>query len=292
MATKSLIDRFQRVSAAARHKQIEELESLHVAAKKKKTLKNKSESTDKDDGKGAKPKATAKDKFKALTPKTKGNKSDAKLDVKGPVGEPKKSPKKSKQQELDSASSKLKSLTSATPKLKATPKPKVAEPTDRKAWRKAKLAELKTALNAAPGNPVVLDESGEEVGAMPNTKGKASKGQRIPAFQILQQAQKLIPGFTQSLTQANDMLEDAVMGADLAKIKGALSFLLTKIQEITKSEIVPLGATIRKFMAKLSPGQTASGKFASVTSSSHNLKRLDSELARSRVLMRMASNTF
>ena len=296
MATKSMIERIKRVQAAARRKTIEELEAFQVEAAKKKSKKNKSDSFD--EGKGKKPTTTAKDKLKKQAPKLKGDKSDAKLDVKGPVGDPKKSPKKSKQQELDSATEKLKSLTSAIPKpkTKATSKAKLADTSsvERKAWRKAKLAELKFALNspAPAGNPAVLDDKGEEVGAMPNTNGKATKEQRVPAFQLLQKAQKMLPALTQSLTQANDMLEDAVMGADLGKIKGALSFLLTKIQEVTKGEIIPLGATIRKVMMNLSPKQASSEKYASVTTTARGVAQIESELSRSRVLMRMASNAF
>lgn len=292
MATKSMIARFQRVQASARQKKIAELEKSAAEeirlAKKKAVLKNKSESTDKDDGKGPTAKTTAKDKSKLPAPKPKGNKADAKLDVKGPAGEPKKSPKETKQKALDKATAKRKEITSETPPLAATPKPKLSSTTDRKAWRKAKLAELKIALNTP--NPAVLDEMGEEVAEMPNTQGKASKQQRVPAFQILQRAQKLIPMMTQQLTQANDMLEDAVMSSDLQKIKGALTFLLTKVQEITKGEIVPLGATIRKLMGGLSPKQASSTKFAPVTKSAHALGKLDSEFARSKLLMRMASN--
>jgi len=320
MATnKSMASRIQRVQASARRKKIAELESKPALTSRKRKIAEleaalkkaegaKSESTDKDDGKGKKPGQTAADKYdrKKVQPKPKGDKADAKLDKptgdaepvgypnKGDVdgslgkGSPKKDSKKTKQTALNDADKKRKELTSETPPLKSTPKPKLSS-ADRKDWRKSKIAELKKALL----NQTELDDlNTDEVNPkdMQDVTGKATKEQRVPAAQIMQQVQKLVPALTQQLSQANDMLEDAVMGSDLQKIKGALAFLLTKIQNITKSQIVPLGATIRKLMGTLSPKQASSEKFASVVESAHMVSKLEDEFSRSKHLMRMAAN--
>ena len=313
-----MIDRIARATSSARQKKIAELEKAasaeeaRVAASKKKRLKNKSMSKNEDDGSGsAKAKTTAKDKFKSPKPKPKGNKADSKLTVTGPVGPVTKSPKKEKQKALDEATDSRQDVTSDIPKLPSTPKPKIKNstkqpdppklpkpklsPASRKAWRKEKLAELRTALNNPAKPSGVLDDMGEEVpeitDAPPSGKGTAKKPQLAPAYHALQISQKLVPEITKSLGQANDMLEDAIMDANLQKIKGALAFLLTKIQEVTKHSIVPMGATVRKLMQALSPKQAAARPklAASVSAAVKNLDQLDSEFARSKVLMRMAS---
>jgi hypothetical protein len=322
MATnKSMASRIQRVQAAARKKKIAELESAASASPRKQKIAEleaalkqaegvKSKSTDKDDGKGKKPGATASEKYdrKKVQPKTKGTKSDAKLDkatgdaepvgypfnngdTKGNLGKgkPKADSKKSKQTALNDADKKRKELTSETPDLKKTPKPKLSS-ADRKDWRKAKIAELKQALLSGQAPDSEMDADEVAPGDMQDVTGKATKEQRVPAAQVLQQAQKLIPALTQQLQQANDMLEDAVMGSDLQKIKGALTFLLTKIQQITKGQIVPLGATIRKLMSTLSPKQASSEKYASLVQGAHMVAKLDDEFSRSKLLMRMAAN--
>lgn len=317
MTTKSMASRIQRVQAAARRKKIAELEPKpELSARKRKiaeleaSLKKaegaKSESTDKDDGKGAKPGATAADEYnrKKNQPKPKGDKADAKLDK--PTGDAKpdgypfkgdqkgglgkgapKDTKKSKQQALNDADAKRKELTSETPPLKATPKPKLSSTTS---WRKQKIAELKKALlkDQAPDAEMNTTELGAK--DVQDVSGKASKEQRIPAAKVLEQAKKVVPMMTQELQQANDMLEEAIMGNNLQKIKGALTFLLTKIQNVTKNEIVPLGATIRKLMSLLSPKQASSEKYASLVQGSRLVAKLDDEFARSKHLMHMAAN--
>jgi hypothetical protein len=320
MTTKSMASRIQRVQASARRKKMAELESKpELSARKRKiaeleaSLKKaegaKSESTDKDDGKGAKPGATAADKYdrKKNQPKPKGDKADAKLDKptgdakpdgypfkgnqKGGLGkgEPKDT-KKSKQQALNDADAKRKELTSETPPLKATPKPKLSSTKEgKKTWRRTKIAELKKALmGQTPDAEMDTTELGDK--DVQDVSGKASKEQRVPAAKVLEQAKKIVPMMTQELQQANDVLEEAIMGNNLQKIKGALTLLLTKIQNVTKSEIVPLGATIRKLMSMLSPKQAASTKFASVVEGSRIVAKLDEEFARSKHLMRMAAN--
>lgn len=299
MTTNRLKLRIQRAQASARKKKIAELET-----QLKKATGVKSLSTDVDDGKGPKAKSTAADKSKRNAPKTKGSKEDAKLDKStggGPVGYPnngevpgglgkgnKKDTKVTKQKALDDADKKRKSLTSETPELKKTPKPKLSS-ADRKDWRKKKIAQLKQALlGQTPDAEMDTDEVAPA--DMQDITGKASKEQRVPAAQVLQQSQKLVPMLTQNLQQANDMLEDAVMGSDLKKIKGALVYLLTQIQTITKSQIVPLGATIRKLMTTLNPKQASSEKSASVVQSSKLIEKFDNEFSRSKHLMHQAVN--
>lgn len=319
MATnKSMASRIQRVQAAARKKKIAELSAASASPRKQKIAELeaavkqaegvKSKSKDKDDGKGKKPGATASEKYdrKKVQPKPKGNKADSKLDkstgdakpvgypfggdVKGNLGKgkPKDDSKKSKQTALNEADKKRKELTSEIPTLKKTPKPKVSSTS--KEWRKAKIAELKQALLSGQAPDSEMDTEEVAPGNMQDISGKATKEQRVPAAQVLQQAQKLVPLMTQQLQQANDMLEDAVMGSDLQKIKGALTFLLTKIQEITKGQIVPLGATIRKLMGTLTPKQASSEKYASLVRGSHMVAKLDDEFSRSKHLMHMAAN--
>jgi len=304
MSTERMKNRISRVVSATkakvRRERIAELES---------SLKSKS--TDKDDGKGSKPKQTASDKYKKdkVQPKVKGDKKNSKLDKStgeaSPVGypfsgdtegglgkgAPKKDSKKSKQTALNDAKKKAKELSSDMPELKSTPKPKLSSAESRE-WRKAKIAELKTALlpGQASDDEMDTEELSEKDMIGVQRPGDAAKQQRMPAVKVLEKAQAILPVVTQQLQQANDMLEEAVVGNNLQKIKGALAFMLTKVQELTKGQIVPLGATIRKLMSQLSPKQASSAKYASVTQSSHLLSKLDDELSRSQHLMRMAAN--
>lgn len=323
MTTKSMASRIQRVQAAARRKKIAALgqkpttssrsrKIAELEAELKKAEGIKSKSTDKDDGAGKKPGQTAADKYnrKKEQPKPKGNKADAKLDkstgdavpvgypnkgdTKGGIGKgaPKKDSKQSKQKALSDADKKRKELTSEIPTLKKTPKPKVAAPagSSAKNWRKAKIAELKQALlsGQAPDSEMDTEEVAPE--NMQDMTGKASKEQRVPAAQILQQVQKLVPSLTQQLQQANDMLENAVMGSDLQKIKGALAFLMTKLQTVTKSQIIPLGTSVRSLMSTLSTKQASAKYTAAVTAGAHTIDKLEEERIRAKHLMRMAAN--
>ena len=304
MSTNKMKERMSRVVASAhakaRREKIAELEKA-----------TKSFSSDKDDGKGSKPSGTASDKFKKNKnqPKPKGDKKDSKLDKStgeaSPVGypfsgdtdgglgkgAPKKTNKKSKQKALNEAKDKAKSLTSDIPKLKDTPKPKLSAAEHRE-WRRAKIAELKTALlpGQAPDDEMDAEELSEKDMIGVQRPGDAGKEQRLPAVKVLEKAKAILPALTQQLQQANDMLEEAVVGNNLQKIKGALAFMLTKVQELTKGQIVPLGATIRKLMSQLSPKQASSAKYASVTQSAQLVQKLDDELSRSKHLMRMAAN--
>lgn len=317
MATnKSMASRIQRVQAAARKKKIAELEAPALSSRTKKIAQLEAElkkaggatskSKDKDDGAGKKPGATASDKYnrKKVQPKPKGNKSDAKLDKAtgdaDPVGypfdgdmgsnlgkgKPKKDSKQSKQKALNDADKKRKELTSETPKLKKTPKPKVSAA--RKDWRKAKIAELKRALTS--DEAANLDTTELESGDLQDITDQASKQQRVPAAEVLEKAKQLVPLMTQQLTQANDMLEDAIMGNNLQKVKAALAFLLTKVQLITKGQIVPLGATIRKLMGALTTKQASSENYAPLVQGAHMVAKLDDEFSRSKHLMHMAAN--
>jgi len=303
MSTTKMQDRVSRVMTAARSKARKE-----KIAELEKAIKSKS--SDKDDGAGPKAKGTAADKFKKnkSQPKVKGDKKDSKLDkstgeavpvgypfdgdTKGGLGKgsPPKDTKKSKQKALSDAKNKAKELSSDTPKLKSTPKPKLSSAAEQREWRRAKIAELKTALMPASDDEMDTEELSEKDMLGVQRPGDASKEQRLPAVKVLEKAQTILPAITQQLQQANDMLEEAVVGNNLQKIKGALAFMLTKVQELTKGQIVPLGATIRKLMSQLSPKQASSAKYASVTQSAQLLTKLDEELSRSKHLMRMAAN--
>ncbi len=315
MTSKNMASRIRRVQAAARKKKIAELEGNAVSPRRQKIaeleaeLKQavKSKSKDKDDGKGKKPGATASEKYdrKKVQPKPKGKKDESKLDkstgdaepvgypfsgdTQGGIGsgKPKSDSKKSKQKALNDADKKRKELTSETPGLKKTPKPKLSA-AEQRDWRRAKIAELKKALTSEEIEN--LDTTELESSDLQDITDQASKKQRVPAAQVLEQAKKLVPLMTQQLQQANDMLEDAIMGNNLQKVKGALAFLLTKIQQVTKGEIVPLGATIRKLMGTLSAKQASSEKYASLVQGAHMISKLDEEFSRSKHLMRMAAN--
>lgn len=282
--------RLRRVQASARSKKIADLE--------------KSLSHPEDDGTGPKAKATADDSYKrdkANKPRAKGDKSNSQRVPQSSVQDT----KKTKQQAIDEAEAKLEELTTETPPLKPTPKPKIISAAEkRRALRKQKIAELKTALEAPMGGSHAAPdsemdaESLSDKDVMPHSDNAANDQQRKPAFKVLQISQEVLPKITQSLTQANDMLEDAVMGNKLPKIKGALVFLLTKINEIAKQDLVPMGATIRRLVEQL-PAPTPERRQAStkrrklaaaVHSSSHMLDTLNAELLRSKQLMRMASN--
>jgi hypothetical protein len=300
MTTSTMNDRLRRVSAAARRKMIEALEK--EAAKKKAPSKPKSESFPEDK---AQAKQTAVDKrspSKELSKVKPTNKRDKVTPRRKEEVADKGTPKKTKQKALDEADKKRKELTSETPPLKSTPKPKVkAKIADAGDARKAKIAELRRALmedldtreldEGDLGSPLSKNQVAKE-----NAKG--SDAQRKPVFQLYEMVKGKLPAIQQALatiSKANDGLENAVMSNDVRQMRAALSLLLDTIRKNSKAllgELVPVTQTIRKVFDSLGQAKAASAgnKFADEVTASYKLvAKLNHEVERAKTLSRMAA---
>tara|TARA_R100000656_G_scaffold104176_1_gene76185 strand:+ start:227467 stop:228291 length:825 start_codon:yes stop_codon:yes gene_type:complete len=270
----SVQSKLRKVEAQARRELIAELESSIKSAKK---FPSPSKDT-----------VLRKDKKKVETEQNIGPKT-----------------KKTQKKSLDEVDAKNKSLTSDTPELASTPKPKVKNPTvdDSKdktmemdlaeAKRKKKPKKIKKkALDMSQEEAEDLDRDEVRDEDMQDITNKGSKRQLAPVSELQQKLKGLVPELTKSLSQANDMLESAVLGGDLKAMDRALRFVLTILKKVTRQDLVPLFGTVSKLMQSLGNKHASSRKTAAVKRAHATVESLQTEIGRGKVLVKMAIDQY
>ena len=314
MTTESMKQRIRRVAAQASQKKGSSRRSARrslITRLEKEAADVKSRSFEEDKGGGKGSAEEQYDRKKGL-PKPKGD--DPNLENPYEPGEgyphsgdpaglgsggedPKKS--KAKQKALDEAAeenrkntSEMEPFTHGDP---SRPRPKLSS-AKRRAWRKKKMAELKSALYKNAFNPegdpemkkMFSDMAADDAAAKkPKSKGVAPKEQLKPLLVLQQNIGKGLATFLPKLQEANSDLEMAVTGGKMQEIRDSLNKLMSVFQMTMQNVLIPHGGRIKKMLGVVPRQAAAQSKRFKVLHT--RVARLDEELSRSRSLIRMAA---